>query len=193
MEAIVKDDLKKEEKKNIATASERPPNRFRLHYCPFWYPFYCRLQFMESGPGSIGTMTWTRGEATLATISAGVKREGEDVALRFQYTHGSGENAQALDYPVRLVKMVPHFGGVRWFFLCPLMVNGEPCLRRVSKLYLPPGGLYFGCRECYGLTYTSSQESHKFDGLYKMLAANVGRGLTSQDVKRALKPLKVTP
>jgi len=44
MEAIVKDDLKKEEKKNIATASERPPNRFRLHYCPFWYPFYCRLQ-----------------------------------------------------------------------------------------------------------------------------------------------------
>ncbi|MDD1778093.1 MAG: hypothetical protein LUQ65_07970 [Candidatus Helarchaeota archaeon] len=44
MEAIVKDDLKKEEKKNIATASERPLHRFRLHYCPFWYPFYCRLQ-----------------------------------------------------------------------------------------------------------------------------------------------------
>jgi len=47
MEAIVKDDLKKEEKKNIATASERPPNRFRLYYCPFWYPFYCRLQFPD--------------------------------------------------------------------------------------------------------------------------------------------------
>jgi hypothetical protein len=47
MEAIVKDDLKKEEKKNIATASERPPNRFRLHYCPFWYPFYCRLQQLQ--------------------------------------------------------------------------------------------------------------------------------------------------
>jgi hypothetical protein len=44
MQAIVKDDLKKEEKKNIVTASERPPNRFRLYYCPFWYPFYCRLQ-----------------------------------------------------------------------------------------------------------------------------------------------------
>ena len=29
---------------------------------------------------------------------------------------------------------------------------------RVAKLYLPPGGLYFGCRQCYRLTYRSAQE-----------------------------------
>jgi hypothetical protein len=28
----------------------------------------------------------------------------------------------------------------------------------VSKLYLPSGGRYFGCRHCYRLTYRSVQE-----------------------------------
>ena len=149
--------------------------------------------FMNTAPGSVGTMTWTRGEEKVASITFIPEGNGDGRVFRFSYTCGSGENAQAVDYTVRMVKAAPHFGGVRWYFLCPLVVNREPCLRRVSKLYLPPGGIYFGCRECYGLTYTSSQESHKFDGLYKMLAANVGRGLTSQDVKRALKPLKTTP
>jgi len=31
----------------------------------------------------------------------------------------------------------------------------------VGKLYLPPGGKYFGCRHCYNLTYKSCQESDK--------------------------------
>ena len=33
------------------------------------------------------------------------------------------------------------------------------------KLYLPAGGMYFGSREAYGLTYTSCQESGKYDGV----------------------------
>jgi len=43
MEAIVKDDLKKEEKKKNASPSELPPHPSPLHDCPFWYPFYCRI------------------------------------------------------------------------------------------------------------------------------------------------------
>jgi hypothetical protein len=31
----------------------------------------------------------------------------------------------------------------------------------MGKLYLPPGGRYFGCRHCYGLTYRSCQEHDK--------------------------------
>jgi hypothetical protein len=42
-----------------------------------------------------------------------------------------------------------------------LVVSGSPCYRRVGKLYLPPGGRYFGCRHCYDLTYTSCQEHDK--------------------------------
>jgi hypothetical protein len=45
----------------------------------------------------------------------------------------------------------------RWSFICPLIVNGRPCGRRVGKLYLPPSARYFGCRHCHGLTYTSAQ------------------------------------
>ena len=40
------------------------------------------------------------------------------------------------------------------WFVCPLV----GCGRRVGKLYLPPGGRYYGCRHCYRLTYESAQE-----------------------------------
>lgn len=42
----------------------------------------------------------------------------------------------------------PRFGGLRWWFVCPLVVKGRSCKRRVGKLYLPPHGRYFGCRHC---------------------------------------------
>jgi hypothetical protein len=65
-----------------------------------------------------------------------------------------------------------------------LSVNGRYCGRRVGKLYLPPGGLYYGCRHCYRLTYTSCNESHKFDSVYKLLAKDTG--WTPAEVRRAL-------
>jgi hypothetical protein len=56
----------------------------------------------------------------------------------------------------------------------PLIVNGRSCGRRVGKRYLPPGARYFGCRRCHDLTYTSCQESHRYDRLFKSLAADTG-------------------
>jgi len=45
-----------------------------------------------------------------------------------------------------------------WWFLCPIQRNGiDTCLSMVKKLYLPPGGKYFGCRQCYDLSYESRQ------------------------------------
>ena len=41
-------------------------------------------------------------------------------------------------------------GVFRHWFKCPL------CGRRSFKLYRPPGGTVFGCRDCHHLTYTSS-------------------------------------
>ena len=41
----------------------------------------------------------------------------------------------------------------------------------MGMLYLPPGGKYFGSRQAHGLTYTSCQESGKYDGLFRRLAA----------------------
>jgi hypothetical protein len=70
-----------------------------------------------------------------------------------------GRHYRGAAYQVGLVMTRPHFGGCRWWFLCPLIVNGRPCNRRVAKLYLR--GKYFGCRQCHDLTYTSSQQHDK--------------------------------
>jgi|SRR5215469_2781078 len=55
----------------------------------------------------------------------------------------------------------PNFGGLRWWFVCPLLDKDVQCGRRVSKLYMPPGTFYFGCRACFYLTYLSAQTHDK--------------------------------
>ena len=55
----------------------------------------------------------------------------------------------------------PNYGGVRWWFLCPILKNGLACNRRTGRLYLPRREKYFGCRQCHNLTYASSQENHR--------------------------------
>jgi hypothetical protein len=55
--------------------------------------------------------------------------------------------------PILLQTSRPNYGGLRWWFTCPLGGVGSPCNRRVGKVYLPPGARYFGCRHCHGLVY----------------------------------------
>ena len=62
----------------------------------------------------------------------------------------------------------PHYGGLRWWFTCPLVVGGRSCTRRAGKLYLRGG--YFGCRRCQDLTYRSCQEAHQAERSGRMLA-----------------------
>jgi hypothetical protein len=57
-------------------------------------------------------------------------------------------------------------GGIRYWFLCPAVKDTVYCGNRVTKLFLPPGGSVFGCRQCYDLTYQSCQESHKYDKVF---------------------------
>ena len=72
---------------------------------------------------------------------------------------------EAILIPVRLEMTPTQFGGRRWWFTCPLIVGRVACRRRVGKLYLPPGGRYFGCRNCHNLTYRSAQEAHQAERL----------------------------
>jgi hypothetical protein len=102
------------------------------------------------------------------------------VRLHYTFTR-SGEK---VDYRVRLLTTCLRHGTLRWWFACPLSVNGRPCGRRVGKLYLPPGGRYYGCRHCHRLTYRSCQESRKYDRLYRWLADDTGMDFDL--VKRAM-------
>jgi hypothetical protein len=42
----------------------------------------------------------------------------------------------------------------------------------------------FGCGHCHDLTYTSCQESHQLDGLFRIMASNIGWDFDT--VKRAM-------
>jgi len=114
----------------------------------------------------IGGLTWRNvatGEKT-SNISYELNTLDRDRPwLRVFYTTTRRWNGEKIDSDYRIPLQVtrPHFGGYRWWLTCPLMVGSRPCLRRVRKLYIPPSGLYFGCRQCYDLTYRSCQESDK--------------------------------
>jgi hypothetical protein len=87
--------------------------------------------------------------------------------------------SEATSYQVRLTTTQLASGGLRWWFLCPLLAGDRACGCRVAKLYLPMRQRYFGCRRCHALTYTSCRESRKYDGLCKIVARNLGADFAS--------------
>lgn len=65
---------------------------------------------------------------------------------------------------LRFTSSSPHFGGQRYWLLCPR------CGKRVGKLYRPKMADRFECRHCHRLTYTSSQtHNHRVSLLSKLL------------------------
>jgi hypothetical protein len=107
--------------------------------------------------------------------------------LRLQYTSTSyRDGSQKHDYHVFVTTTssnLPGNTGQRWWFICPLVVNGRACRRRVAKLY---GGELFGCRHCHDLTYQSTRESHELERLAVQLAAELG-DVTADEVADELR------
>jgi hypothetical protein len=85
------------------------------------------------------------------TLSAGNDRL--HLSYRVRVAGGEWED---VDETVRIVRLPCHFGGARRYFICPGVMNGVACGRRVTKLY--GSGRYFLCRHCYGLAYQSQRE-----------------------------------
>ena len=101
--------------------------------------------------------------------------------LRLIYT----TDGQSVNYLIWLVSTSPHFGGKRWWFVCPIVRRDGTPPRRVAKLHLPRGARYFASRRAYDLTYTSCRESGQFRRLYASIAAEVG--ISPDAVRAALK------
>ena len=129
-----------------------------------------REGIVEPGVWRLGSLKWSDPDTGEERSSIGYvvdTRENDTGTMRLHYTHMPGGPEEAkLDYPVRLVTTRPHLGGVRWWFICPLVVSGRPCGRHVAKLYRRK---YYGCRTCHGLVYRSSQEAHQRDRVDNML------------------------
>ena len=108
-------------------------------------------------PGWAGAWQWTQDGERVAWI--GLRAEERRLVLTYRYRRGGGE-WEDIEEPVPLAWQPCRFGGRRPYFLCPGVVNGTACLRRVLKLC--GTGKYFLCRHCYRLSY-SSQHEDRFD------------------------------
>lgn len=148
-------------------------------------------------PWNAGSVSWSRGEEVVASIGYTIRPVGDGLILQLSYHwKRASETVENVELPIRLETTPLHFGGRRWWGICPLVVKRQACDRRVGKLYLPPGGRYFGCRRCYRLTYRSVQEHDKrVDALrknpadLKALLADPGALVRSGRVLLALKAL----
>jgi hypothetical protein len=154
-----------------------------------------KLNFtLDAGDESFarGHIRWGSRREVTDTIAYKIENRRDQLLVHLTYTTiGRWENTKTdNDYAVHVTYNMPPFGGRRWWWICPLVGNGRACKRRVSKLYLPPGSNYFGCRHCHELTYRSCQESHIYDCAFKDLAAAMYieglRSFINKDVKSLL-------
>lgn len=103
----------------------------------------------------------------------------DDCLIRLHHAVSGG--SEQLAYNVGLTSTDLPWLGKRWWFICPLVIDGVSCQKRVGKLYLPPGGRYYGCRHCYDLTYESCRDSHRWDKLWRTPEAE--RGMSTRDMR----------
>jgi hypothetical protein len=122
---------------------------------------WVREGIIKAGTYSSGRWIWSDRETGEDEYSLGFEVNTLDPSRPWIRLHYSFiRTNEDLDYRVRLQTTHPYFGGVRWWFTCPLLHrSGGSCNRRVVKLYLPRGGRYFGCRHCHNLTYRSCRLS----------------------------------
>lgn len=136
-----------------------------------------------------GTLTWQSrkgGETSLGYVASGTS-DRPTIWLRYQW-----RDRENVLIPIRLQSTPTNFNGRRWWFTCPLAVDGVKCNQRVGTLYLPTGARYFGCRDCHGLTYRSCQEAHQEERLaaelgvdrdtLRLLATRLRRGIPERNI-----------
>ncbi len=92
-------------------------------------------------------------------------RDPDNAELRLTYSQGSGANREEVCQVVPLVYTVPHYGGRRWWMICPFRRN------RVGMLYMPGGGDRFAGRKAWRLAYNIQRVSSRdrpFEALFRL-------------------------
>lgn len=119
-------------------------------------------------------------EPRSGTIYWGERGSGNSLSFNTVFLNGEPSEAR-VDYVVRrddpiyreygisLTSTDCNFGGKRYWFVCPLVLDGKACERRVAKLYFD--NTWFGCRHCHDLAYNSQYEYWgTMNGSFKNLA-----------------------
>jgi hypothetical protein len=105
-------------------------------------------------PGAAGSLQWTRNGKRVSSI--GFRMKGNQLILDYRHRSYGGEWEDVKEL-VQVVHNPCRFGGTRPYFICPGVINGIACSRRVVMLYAD--GTYYFCRKCYRLKYSSQYEN----------------------------------
>lgn len=102
-------------------------------------------------------------------ITAHISANTEAPSMRLTYSVHTASNKKDFDYTIPITTTPCHFGGLRYWFQCPLIKNNVYCGKRVGKVYMVNN--YFGCRHCHEITYASRKISsrHRWNPLYMIL------------------------
>jgi hypothetical protein len=121
------------------------------------------LGAMQSGTIQSGTWQWKDGHTGEVTSSVGYVAntlDKNDAFLRLYYT--VTDTGEKFDYKIRLEATQPHYGGLRWWFVCPYGHG------RTTKLFRPCGGKKYASRHAYRLSYASQSENETNRAIRRM-------------------------
>jgi hypothetical protein len=113
-----------------------------------------------------GTLSWSCGGSPAGSISfTAIMDEPGEERLELSYRRGTGDDAEDVRQTVYLAFTQPHYGGKRWWMVCPFHHI------RIGKLYLPPGGDRFASRQAWRLGYHSQRIAGRdkpFEALFRI-------------------------
>lgn len=117
-----------------------------------------------------GGISWTYGlNESKSSIGFTVKKDNwgtpyEQAYIELRYTHTSNWTGEIsnMDFRVYLAITPCKYGGVRYWFICPLTKNGQYCGRRVGVLFSI--GKWYGCRHCGDIAYQSQMRGGRWRG-----------------------------
>ena len=113
-----------------------------------------------------GTLSWSRGNEPAGWISYSANLiDLYDGELILTYSRGDEPEREHVRQVVRLVFTEPHYGGRRWWMICPYRHN------RIGKLYLPNNGDRFAGRQAWRLAYNSQRRTapeRPFETLFRL-------------------------
>jgi hypothetical protein len=121
-----------------------------------------------ASPGSSisGLISWRVGDHPSGSVSYTADMTDLDNAeLRLSYRRGESQSGKHITQTIRLTHTKPHFGGYRWWMICPYRYN------RCGKLYLPNRGDRFAGRLAWRLGYHSQRVAHNqrpFEKLFRL-------------------------
>jgi hypothetical protein len=152
-----------------------------------------REGFLKTGQTTSGSITWDKNKIGITILLYGINNKY--INLEYTKYYYTGEKRE-FNYRIEITTTPCYFGGVRYWFHCPLLKDGKMCGRRIAVLY--QGRDYFGCRQCYNLCYKSNLERHKITsdyGLYELFEdtrTHYYKGKMTRRYKSYLKKEKAT-